>query len=270
MTADGQRRNPPEEEIGRPRRPVRGGAGQRRLAHLDEVRAAGERAGEPGRVERFEIGGARPLRVERLELAGGLQQEPGSVGAALRGERDLRAQEMHMRALEIIDAAGLRGGEEGEGVVERPGLVLRLCRRQRPLRTPDRVRRQRRGAIEERGSGGQAAARLRAAGGSLELAGDGLIRAGCRLGEMPGAPVRIDPRVGRFCQRRADAAAFVRGCGAVDRGAHQRMAEPDPSADLDQLGARERLKRRVGEPEASRGAPGERGIAGRVGRRHEQ
>jgi hypothetical protein len=32
------------------------------------------------------------------------------------------------------------------------------------------------------------------------------------------------------------------------------MAEPDLSADLDQVGAGERLKRRVGEPEASRGA----------------
>ena len=71
-------------------------------------------------------------------------------------------------------------------------------------------------------------------------------------------------------KRRADAAAFVRGCGAVYRGAHERMAESDPGADLDQVRAGERLKRSVGEPEASRGAPSERGIAGRVGRRHEQ
>ena len=270
VTVAGQRRHPLQEEIGRPRRPVRGGAGQRRLADLDEVRAAGEPVGEPGRLERFEIGGARPSRVDRLELAGGLQQQRGSVPTALHGERDLRAQEMHTRALEIVDAAGLRGGEQREGVVERPGLVLRLCRRQRPLRTPDRVRRQRRGALEEGGGSGQAAARLGAAGGLLELAGDGLVGACRRRGEMPGAPVRVDPRVGRVRQCRADAAAFVRSCGAVDGGAHQRMAEPDAGADLDQVGAGERLERRVGEPEASRGAPGERGIAGRVDRGHEQ
>ena len=208
---------------------MRGGAGQRRLAHLDDVRAAGERAGEPGRLERFEIGGARPVRVDRLELAGGLQQERGSVAAALHGERDLRAQEMHARALEIIDAAGLRGGEQREGVVERPGLVLRLCRRQRPLRTPDRVRRQRRGALEEGGGGGQSAARLRAAGGSLQLAGDGLVRAGRRLGEMPGAPIGIGLGVGRFRQRPMHPPALLRRCGPVDRGAHERMAKADPA-----------------------------------------
>src|SRR5207247_3735222 len=74
VTVDGQRRHPLKEEIGRPRRPARGGAGQRRLAYLDDIRAAGEPAGEQGRLERFEIGGARPVRVDRLELAGGLKQ----------------------------------------------------------------------------------------------------------------------------------------------------------------------------------------------------
>jgi hypothetical protein len=48
------------------------------------------------------------------------------------------------------------------------------------------------------------------------------------------------------------------------------MAEPNPSADLDQVDAGQPLKRRLGEPEASGGAPHERGIAGRVSRRHEQ
>src|SRR5215212_1926348 len=93
-----------------------GRAGQRHLADLDDVRAASEPVGEPGRLERFEIGGARPGRVYRLELTGGLQQQPGSVAAALRGERDLRAQQVHARTLEI-DAARLRGGEQRESLV---------------------------------------------------------------------------------------------------------------------------------------------------------
>src|SRR6202042_768395 len=101
---------------------------------------------------------------------------------------ELRPQERHAPALEIIDAAGLRGGEEREGVVECPGLVLRLCRRQRPLRTPNTVRRQSRGAPEEGGGGGQATAPLGADGGSLERVGDRLVRADRRLGEMPSAP----------------------------------------------------------------------------------
>ena len=113
---------------------MRGGAGQRRLAHRHDVRAAGEPVGEPGRLERFEIGGARPVGVDRLEFAGGRQQQRGSVAAALRGECDLRAQEIQTSALEIIDAAALRGGEERKGVVECPGLVLGLRGRQRALR----------------------------------------------------------------------------------------------------------------------------------------
>ena len=270
VTIDGQRRHPLKEEIGRPRRPARLGAGQRRPAHLDDVRAAREPVGEPGRLERFEIGGARPVRVDRLELAGGVQQEPGSVAAALHGERDLRAQEIHARALEIIDAAGLRGGEERERVVERPSLVLGLRRRQRPLRTPDRVRRQGRGALEEGGGGGQPAARLGAAGGPLELGGDVLVGAGRRLGEVPGAPVGIGLRVGRLRQRPMHAASLLRRCRPVDRRAHQRMAKPHPAVDLDQPGRLRRLERRARDPEPLRRTPQQRRIAGRLRRRHQQ
>ena len=143
---------------------------------------------------------------------------------------------MHARPLEIIDTASLRGGEQRESVVERPGLVLRLCRRQRPLRTPARVRRQCRGALEEGGGGGQATARLGADGGSLQLAGDGLVGGGRRLGQVPGAPVRIELRVGRIRQRPVHLSPLIRRRRPVDRRAHERMAKPDSAVDFDKPG----------------------------------
>ena len=57
-----------------------------------------------------------------------------------------------------------------------------------------RVGRQSDGALQERGRGRDASARLRAAGGSLELEGDLLVGPGGGPGEVPGAPVRVSSR----------------------------------------------------------------------------
>src|SRR6266576_3308346 len=54
------------------------------------------------------------------------------------------------------------------------------------------IARQNDGAMQERGCRGQAAARLRAAGGLLELRGDRLVGPRCRCGQMPRATVGLD------------------------------------------------------------------------------
>ena len=73
-------------------------------------------------------------------------------------------QEIHPGVLELIQRAGLRRDQEPERRLERAGLEARLRCGQRPLRTPRRVYGQRDRALQERGRGGDAAARLRAAG----------------------------------------------------------------------------------------------------------
>ena len=56
-------------------------------------------------------------------------------------------------------------------------------------------------ALQERGRRREAAARLRPAGGALELGGDLLVRAGGRLRAVPRAAVRILPGIRRLGQR---------------------------------------------------------------------
>ena len=88
--------------------------------------------------------------------------------------------------------------------------------------------------MQKRGCRGQAAARLRAAGGLLELGGDRLVGPRCGCGQMPRATVGVDAAVGRLRQRQMDRAPVLRGRRSVHRRAHQRMAEHHPLADREQ------------------------------------
>ena len=80
-------------------------------------------------------------------------------------------------------------------------------------------------AMQERGCRGQAAARLRAAGGLLERRGDRLVGPRCGCGQMPRATVGVDAAVGRLCQGQMDLPALLSGRCSVYGGAHQRMTE---------------------------------------------
>src|SRR4051812_13720114 len=102
------------------------------------------------------------MRTRALEIVDAIalrgDQQRGGAAAALHGGPGGGGGGGVWRALEIVDAIALRGDQQREGAVERPGFVLALRRRQRPPGTRENVWRQRRGALEERGSGGQAAA----------------------------------------------------------------------------------------------------------------
>jgi hypothetical protein len=119
------------------------------------------------------------------------------------------------------------------------GLSCGKC----PLPAPPWVRRQLGRAREEGGGCGQSAACLRPVSGVLQLGGDVLVRPGRRLGVMPSPPVRIGLRVGGLRQRPVRTAPLLGRGGAVDRRAHQRMMEPHPRPELDQV---RRLRRRCG------------------------
>ena len=62
----------------------------------------------------------------------------------------MAAQEIHTRALELVERPGIGNGHQPEGLVERAGLEARLRCRKRPLRTPRRVHGQRDRALQER------------------------------------------------------------------------------------------------------------------------
>ena len=156
---------------------------------------------ESRRVPGVQVRLARQLQVERLEPPGGLQEQRGSIAAMTRGEHDLPAQQVHPGALELIQRAGLRRGQQVQGLAERAGLHAGHRRGQDALGVPGRIGGQRHRTLQERGGRGQPAAGLRPPGRPLQLRSDLLIRPGRGLGPVPGPPVRIGLRVGHLRQR---------------------------------------------------------------------
>ncbi len=257
-----------EQEIGWPRPRRTGRPCERELADLHHAGPAGQPAGEAGCGEGFQVGRARQLRVDRLERTGGLEQERRRVAAAPLGERDLRAQEIHVGGLHV--AAGAHLGEQGDRVAERAGFVLGLRRRQRALRTAPGIEGQRGRALQERRSGRQAATRLGPVGRPRQVGGDALVGGGRRLGQVPCAPVGIDLGVRRARQRPVRPPPFLRRCRSVDRGAGKRMAEAHPGTDLQQPSRLDRLQRHARDRQPLGCAPHQRRIAGGIGPRDDQ
>jgi hypothetical protein len=64
---------------------------------------------------------------------------------------------MHTGALEVVQGAGLGGGEQDDRIVQRARFVLGLCRPECALRTAHRLWCQVRGALKEGSRGGQTA-----------------------------------------------------------------------------------------------------------------
>ena len=133
-----------------------------------------------------------------------------------------------------------------------------------------RVRCQLGGAGQERRDRRDAAARLRPAGGPLQLPGERLVRCPGGMGAVPGAPVRIGVRVGRLGQRRVGALAIRHGGGAVGGRSHERMPEADPEPDLEEPCRGGRIRRHAGEPEPVGRTPQQRRVSDGVGCSHEQ
>ena len=94
------------------------------------------------------------------------------------------------------------------------------------MRATGGVRGERRRAVQERGRGGEASARLGPLGGALEIAGDLLVGAERRPRAVPGAPVGVELRVDGLGQRGVQCLALA-GRGRAVRGrAHERVPEP--------------------------------------------
>ncbi len=177
---------------------------------------------------------------------------------------------MHAGALDGAAGARLGGAEQSESLVERTRLVAGLRRGKRPPGGAPGLWRQLGGAPQKGSGGGQTAPRLSPARRPLELGGNILPGAGRGLSKVPGAPVRVDLRVGRLRQRAVRLPSPLGRCRPVDRRTHQRMAKAHPAVDLDQASRLRRLERRGRDPEPLGRPSQQRGITERLRRGDQQ
>ena len=118
-------------------------------------------------------------------------------------------QERGSRALEAVERAGLRRGQEPLRRLELAGLEARLRRGQRAPRLERRVGGQRRRPLEERRCGREAAAALRSSCGALEVGGHGFVGSGGGECAVPGAAVGGELGIAHLRQRVVHAPSFV-------------------------------------------------------------
>jgi len=128
----------------------------------------------------------------------------------------------------------LSNPEEIEGIVDGAGLELGLGRGQRTLRATGGLGRQLDRALEEGGGGREATACLRPGRGMLQLGRNVLVRDRRRVRAMPRAAVGIQSGVGGRRERPVRLAPILGRCRAIDRGAQERVAEPDLQPDGEQ------------------------------------
>ena len=143
------------------------GAGRsRRRETSSRRRRRGEPPGEQRRAPRVEVRLARELRTSSGSSACAACSSSARrvAAAALGANATSAAQQVHPRALELVERPGLRGGQQPARLLERARLEAGLGGRERAVRPPRRVPGQRDGALQERGGGGEPAARLRPAG----------------------------------------------------------------------------------------------------------
>ena len=226
--------------------------------------------GEQGRQPGGQVGLAGQAGVERLEPLSRLEQQRRSVAAQPRGEHNLPAQQVHPGALQLIQRAGFRRGQQLQGRSERAGLHVGLRRGQRPLGAAGGINGQQYGALQERRGRGQPAAGLRPARRPLQLRCDLLVRAGRGLSQVPGPPVRFGVRVGDLGQRPVHLLPVLDRRGLVGRRAQQRVPEPHPGPELDQAGLQRRGGRLRPDTQPVGRAPHQRQVAVRLGRREQQ
>ena len=243
-----------EQQIGRRGGCARSGAARAARDDLEQAAGARQPPGEQRRAPRVEVGLAREPRVERLERVAAAQQQRRRVAAAARGERDLaRAAARPGRAASSSSGPASRCGQQPERGVERAGLEVGLRRGQRALGARGRVGasarpRARRNAAAA-ASPPRACARPaeRSSSAATSSSGPAAACARCQARRSGSSSGSVD-----LGQRAVHAPALASRRRSVDRRAHERMAEPDPRADVEQPGSRRGLERRARDPEPRR------------------
>ena len=145
-----------------------------------------------------------------------------------------------------------RSRQQGQRLLGRPRQLLGCRGFDRAPRSRARIERERDGALEQRGGGRHASARLRAAGRALQLVGHVVVGAERGLGAVPGTPVRIRVGIGGVGERPVCGAPVLGRRFLVDRRAEERMPERDAAAELEQPGADRGTERVDAEPQRRR------------------
>ena len=258
-----------EQDIDRPWRVGTRRCGARGLGGFPHraggVPLAGLHRGFP---ERLQVRLARQAGVERLEPAGCVEQQPRRVAAAALVEGDLPAQVLRLGNPQRLPRPGtliLGRHQQPQRGVQRAGVPHRVGRREQPLRPADGFAGQQRRLLQERGRRRHAAPGLRPAGRTLQLRRDVLVGTRRRLSPVPGPPVGVGLRIGDLGQGPVYLPPVVERGRPVGHRAHQRMAQPDLGAELEQPGLGRRRYRPGADPEALGGLPHQHRIANRVG-----
>ena len=209
---------------------------------------------------------ARQLGVERLQAPGRADEQPCGVADAALVERDLAPQVLDLRGLQRrigpASAAVSSCRAASSAPASRFARAAASRRRTRSAGSGVSVA----ALSRKRGGRGDAPARLRAAGRALELLGDLLVGPGGRLGAVPCAPVGMGLGIGGLGERGVQRVALGRGCRAIRRRAHQRVAESDLRADLEQVGVDRRRRGVRIDAEPLGRPPHEQRLAHRIGR----
>lgn len=179
-----------------------GGRGRREngLGDVENPLALRQPAGGEGRVDRVPVRLTGEPGVERLQSPGRFeQQRQAGAGAVGRGH-DPSAQQNRPCGSEVVEGTQLGRPRQFPRGVESAGLVLGLCRRQRPGSTTRGVGRQLGGPVEEGRRRGHSATRLRPGRRPLQLGGHRLVGSRRRTRQMPRPTVRILLGVGHVRQ----------------------------------------------------------------------
>src|SRR3954452_17776188 len=155
--------------------------------YVEQAAGGGEATGAKRSAPRVEVALARKLGIEPLKPLGCVQEQWRRCASHARRERDLAAEPLRLRLLQIVWRRGLRQRQKLEPTLKDPGMQARLHSGKRTPHPLLGIARQTDRARQERGGRAQAAARLRAVGGLLERRGDRLIGPRCGCGQMPRA-----------------------------------------------------------------------------------
>jgi hypothetical protein len=222
------------------------------------------------RLEHFDVCIRCGYRIDRTQQLRCVCEFEGAFSPLCALTQHLGAQAERLGALQLVQVSGLGRSELLQGRVGSAGQVHRPRCGERPARTPRRIGRQLRRSLQERRRRSITATRACPVGRSLELAGHLLVRPGESLRTMPGAAIGIGDRIGQLRERRVRQATLLGRGRGVDRRPHQRVEEPHPRADPNQVGTLRGTSRTRVDPEQLAGPPQQRGITDGLGRRHKQ
>jgi hypothetical protein len=259
-----------QEEIDRPRRLRARRRGPGGLSDLRHARVTAETAGEDGGPERIDVRLPSQFGIQWFEPPRRLEQQRRSIAPVPADEGDLSPQPDELGAVELIERAQVRRGEQGGGIVGRAGIELRLGGGESPRSSPDRIRGELGRSLQERGGRRHTAPGLRSRRAAFQLSRHRFVGSCGRVGTMPGPAVRIDDRIGRVGQRPMRFPALGHRRRPVHGRAHQRMPEPDPRPQHDQARGLGRGGGIPGDPQLLGRTPQEGHVADRLGRGRKQ